>query len=249
MTEHAQARIWGGIDVPKTIAGTLAAVSAAVVGSFLGVAGTVIGAAVASLISSVGTEIYHRYLDRGTKRLQATFMAAPAAVGTPEVAAAQEPPSGESRDADRHGPVERFRWKRIAMVAGALFVLAMGTLTTAELLAGRSAADATSGRHGGSPTIFDWSGDGSSSPDETPGTATVSPTPDATATDGATEPAETATTGTTGTATTAPADEGTATDPEPEPTATGDTGGGAETGETGEQGTDQDGVTGQSTAE
>ena len=38
MSEQASDRIWSGIDIPKTIAGTLAAVSAAVVGSFLGVA-------------------------------------------------------------------------------------------------------------------------------------------------------------------------------------------------------------------
>ncbi len=71
MTEHAQPRTLAGIDIPKTIAGTLAAVSAAVLGSFLGVAGTIAGAALASLVSSIGTEIYHRYLDRGTRKLQA----------------------------------------------------------------------------------------------------------------------------------------------------------------------------------
>src|SRR5690349_8103799 len=93
MTDQAQKRFWSGLDFPKTLAGTLAALSAAVVGSFFGLTGTVIGAALASLISSIGTEVYHRSIERSTKRLQSAFVTAPAAVGTPEVAAEQEPPS------------------------------------------------------------------------------------------------------------------------------------------------------------
>jgi hypothetical protein len=218
MTEHAHARTWAGIDIPKTIAGTLAAVSAAVVGSFLGVAGTLIGAAVASLVSSVGTEIYHRYLDRGTKKLQATFLAAPAAVGTPEVAAAEEElPSGTP---------QKIRWKRIVMVTGALFVLAMGTLTVAELLAGRSAADATSGRDGGAPTVFNWSGDDS---DDKPATPAPSVTPTGT------EPTQVATTAPAGggPATTEPSAQPTTEAPaDPQPTD-----GGTGTGDPGDTGT------------
>ncbi|GGM98621.1 hypothetical protein FHR83_000366 [Actinoplanes campanulatus] len=146
MSEQAQGRFWSGIDIPKTVAGTLAAVSAAVAGSFLGLAGTLIGAAVASLISSIATEIYHRFIDRGTRRLQTAFTVAPAAVGTPDVPATDEAPSGEN---DR-----RVHWKRVGLAAAAFFVLGMGTLTTAELFAGRSAADVTNGRDTGSPTIL-----------------------------------------------------------------------------------------------
>ncbi|GAA2695911.1 hypothetical protein [Actinoplanes palleronii] len=213
MTEHAHHRVWSGIDIPKTIAGTLAAVSAAVVGSFLGVAGTLIGAAVASLISSVGTEIYHRYLERGTKKLQTAFVTAPAAVGTPEVAAAPQPPS------DEPAPARQIRWKRISLVAASLFVLAMGTLTAAELLAGRSAADATGGKSGGAPTVFNWTGNDSSSDADTDKPAPASSTTPAGA-DPSTEPAaEPSSQPDQGTATTAPADPGTATtEPAAEPT-------------------------------
>ncbi|MEU4688226.1 hypothetical protein [Actinoplanes sp. NPDC023714] len=158
MSDLAQPRIWSKIDIPKTIAGTLAAVSAAVVGSFLGLAGTVIGAAVASLISSIATEVYHRYLEHGTKKLQATFVTAPAAVGTPDVPATDEPPSGE--------PARPIRWKRVALVAGALFVLGLGTLTAVELMTGKSAADATRGGDSGSPTLFQLSGNGGDSSGE-----------------------------------------------------------------------------------
>ena len=86
MSEHAPDRVLSGIDIPKTIAGVLAAVSAAVLGSFLGVAGTLAGAALASIVGSVGTEIYRKFIDRSHKQIVATFVTAPAAVGTPSVA-------------------------------------------------------------------------------------------------------------------------------------------------------------------
>ncbi|SDT78652.1 hypothetical protein [Actinoplanes derwentensis] len=174
MSEQAAGRFWSGIDVPKTVAGTLAAVSAAVLGSFLGVAGTLIGAALASLISSIGTEIYHRSIHHGTKRIQSAFVVAPAAVGTPSVSAGEESsPSDEPEaPASETGTAAaesgyRIHWKRVALITGAFFVLGMGVLTTAELFAGRSAADVTSGRENGSPTIvFDNAGDDSDDSDE-----------------------------------------------------------------------------------
>ncbi|MEU8658439.1 hypothetical protein [Actinoplanes philippinensis] len=202
MSEQAAGRFWSGIDVPKTIAGTLAAVSAAVLGSFLGVAGTLIGAALASLISSIGTEIYHRSINHGTKQLQSAFMLAPAAVGTPAVEAAAEAAASETETADDAGttPERRIHWKRVALVTGAFFLLGMGVLTTAELFAGRSAADVTSGRDTGSPTIlFDTAGE-QSDDDQREQKPAGTPSPDP----------ETATT-----ETTAPATEPTATPSEP----------------------------------
>ncbi|MEU4624053.1 hypothetical protein AB0G04_29270 [Actinoplanes sp. NPDC023801] len=246
MSVQAEGRFWSGIDVPKTIAGTLAAVSAAVLGSFLGVAGTLIGAALASVISSIGTEIYHRSIDRGAKRLQSAFVIAPAAVGTPSVEAAGTKPSAadgtepaeaagtkpsaadgtepaeaqvrEDPEALRKGdqPARRIHWKRVALVAGAFFVLGMGTLTAAELFAGRSAADVTSGRDSGSPTIvFDQAGD-----DRDEKKPAVVPSADTTAdaTTDAPAPTEPAT-GTTTPAEPAPTSEGpTATTPAETPT-------------------------------
>ncbi|HEX8135011.1 MAG TPA: hypothetical protein VF880_16475, partial [Actinomycetes bacterium] len=141
MTEQAPDRLWSGIDIPKTIAGALAAVCAAVIGSFMGVAGTLIGAAVASVIGSVGTEIYHRSIQKGTKKLQTlapTFVKAPAAVGTPDVAAATEDDSPSHIVAP--AAPGTIRWGRVAAIAGALFVLAMGSLTMAELFTGKSVA-------------------------------------------------------------------------------------------------------------
>jgi len=164
MTQHAPDRIWSGIEISKVAAGTLAAVSAAVIGSFLGVAGTLIGAAVASVIGSVGTEVYQRSINKGAKKLQTlapTFIKAPAAVGTPEVPAATEEdaPSHsvapdevvEKRAADQSGT--KLRWKPILVGAAVVFALAMGAIFAVEAIAGRSLASISGNDDPGRSTI------------------------------------------------------------------------------------------------
>ncbi|WP_250007427.1 hypothetical protein [Actinoplanes sp. M2I2] len=210
MTEHAPAKPWSGIDITKTLAGTLAAVSAAVIGSFLGVAGTLIGAAVASLIGSVGTELYQRWLQRGSQRIKSTFVTAPAAVGTPSVEAAHEVPSEETAPAALSAPV-KMHWGRIAAAAGTLFVLAMGSLTAFELISGKSVPAAVGHKTSSSTTLGSaFSGDngsrdrqeGTTTPSESPSTepdegsesadptATPSTEPTVTPTTSPTQPAE-----------------------------------------------------------
>jgi hypothetical protein len=181
MTEHAPDQVRSGIDIPKTIAGALAAVCAAVIGSFLGVAGTLVGAALASIIGSVGTEVYRRYLDKGAKKLQTlavpAFVKAPAAIGTPEVAAASEEDSPSHTVPEQ--PLRKIRWGRVALVAGALFVLAMGTLSIAELISGKSVASAVGNSTGAKSTFG-----GLLHPGKDTSTApTPAPTPSATPTD------------------------------------------------------------------
>lgn len=178
MAEHQPDRIWSGIDIPKTFAGVLAAISAAVIGSYLGVAGTLAGAAVASVIGSVGTEIYARSIKKGHQKIQGTFTAAPAAIGTPPVGAAAAttialPAMDAATDA---ATPRKVRWKRVALVAGALFVLAIGTLTAAELISGRSIADATRGGSGDRSTISSVFGDKSGKSEKSP-VGTPSPSP------------------------------------------------------------------------
>jgi len=205
MSEQAPDRIWSGIDIPKTIAGTLAAISAAVVGSFLGVAGTLIGAAVASIIGSVGTEIYDRSLRKGRKKLETlapAFVKAPAAIGTPAVAAATEEDSPSHTVPE--GARRQIRWGHVAAIAGALFVLAIGSLTAFELLTGKSVAS-TVGNSTGAKTTLGGVLDGGGNPTPTP-----TPAPSATPTDTApttaptTQPTTEAPTGTTTAPTTQP---------------------------------------------
>ncbi len=53
-----------GLRIAQVLAAALAAVTAALLGSTLGVAGTVAGAGVASVVSTVGSELYLRSLQR-----------------------------------------------------------------------------------------------------------------------------------------------------------------------------------------
>ena len=213
MTEHASDSIFSGINLPKIIAGTLAAVSAAVVGSFLGVAGTLAGAAVASLIGSVGTEIYERSLHRGAKKLQTlapTFIKAPAAVGTPPVAAATEDdlPSHTlpSHTLPEGARKRQIRWGRVAMIASALFVLAMGSLTIFELVTGKSVASTVGNSSGGGTTIGSivHGGKSASTPAPTPSTTPTESPSVSTATQPTAPPTDATTAPTTDAPTTAP---------------------------------------------
>jgi hypothetical protein len=215
MTEQAPDRLWSGIDISKTIAGALAAVCAAVIGSFLGVAGTLVGAAVASIIGSVGTEIWARSLRHGQKKLQETvapaFIKAPAAVGTPEVAAAGDDEL-PSHTVPADAPKRQIRWKRVWLVAGVVFVLAMGSLTVFELISGKSVASAVGNSTGATSTVGGLLNPGNSSSDKTTTpTVTTTPTPDVSpTTDTATEAPATS-------SPTSPADTG-STDGNTEPT-------------------------------
>jgi hypothetical protein len=187
MSEQAPDRIWSGIDISKTVAGVLAAVTAAVVGSFLGAAGTLAGAAIASVVGSVGTEIYRKLMHRGQQKIVATFVTAPAAVGTPAVAAAaDESPSHPTSVPDDDvaavvpDPPRQIRWGRAAMVAASVFVLAMGVLTAFELISGKTAADAVGGSHSRSDstlgTVFGGHKKADKAPAPAPAPSSSSPT-------------------------------------------------------------------------
>jgi hypothetical protein len=234
MTEHAPDRVWSGIDIPKTLAGAIAAVCAAVIGSFLGVAGTLVGAAVASVVGSVGTEIWHRSIRKGTQKLQTslvpTFVKAPAAVGTPEVAAATEEDSpSHVVPEDERSSVNKLRWKRIALAAGALFVLSIGALTAVELVAGRSVASMVGHGSSGTTTLSSVTGGSSKGDDKQPASTSTSPTPGPTSTTGeqggsaSTAPTETTDGGTPTSTATSPTTEAPTTDA-PDTTTTGGTG-------------------------
>jgi hypothetical protein len=214
MTENAPDRVWSGIDVSKTIAGALAAVCAAVIGSFLGVAGTLIGAAVASIIGSVFTEIWARSIKRGGAKLSQTvapaFIKAPAAVGTPEVAAATEDelPSHTVPES----PKPQIHWKRVWLIAGAVFVLAMGSLTAFELISGKSVASAVGNSTGATSTVGGLLNPGSGKATTPAVTTTPTPTVAPTTDSGRTQTEAPATT-----SPTSPADNG-STDGNTEPT-------------------------------
>jgi len=192
MTEHAPDRILAGIDIPKTIAGVLATVSAAVLGSFLGVAGTLAGAALASVVGTIGTEVYQRSIHKGARRLQSSFVTAPAAVGTPSVTAARYEVPSEPEPA---AAPRQIRWGRVAAIAASVFVLAIGTLTAFELITGKSAADTVGHRTSSSTTVGSLLGGAGKKATPTPApSGATTPTPTTTTTGATQDPSPTATT-------------------------------------------------------
>lgn len=179
MTEDTGHKL--GIDWLKTIAGALAAVSAAVLLSTLGAAGTIIGAAVGSVVATVGGALYSQGLARSHERVALASRAARrAAIARAEVrranrqqgddqaveadlARAEERLDEVKEDlgavAEEPGDLswrERFvmlPWKHISLLAAGLFVATILTITVFELVAGRTVSSFTGGDGGGGTTI------------------------------------------------------------------------------------------------
>jgi hypothetical protein len=163
------------IRISQVLAGALAAVTAALIGSTMGVAGTVVGAGLASVISTVGGAVYLRSIQRtresvrtvrakvvgrsgGSTVLVSDEKPAPGEVVEADTGAADATEAGEAaetevaetgeRSEDRP-PVERrrLRWPVLAGTTLAAFALGMGVITGVEALRGESLS-------GGSGTTF-----------------------------------------------------------------------------------------------
>jgi cytoskeletal protein RodZ len=122
-------------------------------------------------------------------------------VGTPLVAAAtaDDLPSHTVPEEARK---RQIRWGRVAMIAGAVFVLAMGSLTIFELVTGKSVASTVGNNSGGGTTIGSILDSGKSKSTPAPTTST---TPTDSPSDGTTtQPTAPATDATTAPTTEAP---------------------------------------------
>lgn len=156
----------------QSIAGALAAVTSAVLLSTVGVAGTVIGAALGSIAVTLGSAVYSYYL-RVTKERVGTVAQAATRIGqahgrvreaSREVAAGDPGAQDELSRADSDLQEARvlvdeeqsakpdwrevlagLPWKRIAVVAAALFVAAMALILAFELITGRAVSSYTGG--------------------------------------------------------------------------------------------------------
>lgn len=192
----------GSIRISQVLAGAMAAVTAALIGSTMGVAGTVVGAGLASVISTVGGALYLRSIER-TKESVRTVVKAKV-VGRsggatvlvsdekPETGKTVEADTGEKPDedaqeeqtSDDRPPVERrrLRWPVIVVTSLAAFGLGMLVITGIEWLTGQPLS-------GGTGTTFDsiiephrgsGGGDGgqpvSPSTSDTPPASTTAPT-------------------------------------------------------------------------
>ncbi len=125
-----------GLSAPQTIGSALAAVTSALVRSFLVVAGTLIGAALGSIVATVGAALYARTLSSAatvalTRIPQRRRPGLPADEG--HVLAASVPAeSGEPRDKTAKRRFTAKTWIKVGSVSAAAFVIAMVGVTAIE---------------------------------------------------------------------------------------------------------------------
>jgi hypothetical protein len=153
------------VRISQVLAGALAAVTAALLGSTMGVAGTVVGAALASVVSTVGGALYLRSIKRTTDGVRtvhakvvgrsggATVLVSDAHPETGEEVVVE--PAAESTEqsteqpsdqpAEDRPPVERrrLRWPMIIVGSLAAFALGMLAVTGVEWLRGESLSGET----------------------------------------------------------------------------------------------------------
>ena len=185
------------IDWLKTVAGALAAVSSAVLLSTLGAAGTIIGAAIGSVVLTTGSALYSQGLARSRYRLAQAQSTALRKVGIAqaEVRRAERMEDDEAASSHLEHADERLGeaqqdleavadepatlswgerltllpWKRIAVYAAGLFVVAILTITAFELITGRTVSSYTGGDDSGGTTITRLGGgDDSDQPSQDP---------------------------------------------------------------------------------
>jgi hypothetical protein len=154
------------ISVRKLIASVLAAVSAAIVASFLGVAGTLVGTALVSLVATLGKDVYPNSI-RQTGSLLTEQRRDPAQDSDQPAESERQGGSDEATDSHpsdgprrSHSPRlfrgrgRRLSWKGGVAVAVAVFVVSIGVVTAIETVANALLAHLIGGSgQGGSTTV------------------------------------------------------------------------------------------------
>ena len=174
-----------GLRIAQVMAAALAAVTAALLGSTLGVAGTVVGAGVASVITTVGGEIYLRSLQRTRAAAAKARQLATSGIrrrGTgSEVALAEQPTVQLPRpgeDPDEPSRLRKLRWPLIIGTSVAAFAVAILAIVGFESATGTQIGGGTGSSIG---KIFGGGGHPDTTPSTTPSTSTNdtqdSPTP------------------------------------------------------------------------
>jgi hypothetical protein len=202
MTEPQPPRV--EINWVQVSASALAAVSSAVLLSTVGVAGTIIGAAIGSVFATAGSAIYSHFLGLSRSRVAAaqaaaldrltharsgasgvwadtrrnpsptvTFSAARVAAELDDAERELESAPDEARPSWREVLAD-LRWKRIAAVAGGIFVVAMLVIVSFELVTGRAVSTYTGGADSGTRSSIPGLGakHGSGTPAKTPAPTT-----------------------------------------------------------------------------
>lgn len=127
------------------LAGSLAAGSSAVCGSYFGLLGTVGGAAAGSVATALSTEIYQRFLEHARDRIR------PGGPRNGPGRSATTPAAYDQYEQDQDGqyepaPAPRRRWlPRLVVVSLVLFALAMGAVSGIEWVRGEPLSGGSKG--------------------------------------------------------------------------------------------------------
>jgi hypothetical protein len=164
------------LSLPQVAGSAAAAVTAAVLASFLGVYGTVIGAAVVSVVATTGGALYQHLFRRTGEQLREVSVltkASPKPRGrtarTPGAPDHSEYP--EYNESTVHGT--RWRgWRRSLLAAGTVFALAMVVITGVELVTGPISGWFHQGGQGGT-SVSELFGGGHHPVDPLPSTGTT----------------------------------------------------------------------------
>ncbi|MEU7027684.1 hypothetical protein AB0A60_13450 [Streptomyces sp. NPDC046275] len=130
------------LSLPQVAGSALAAVLAAKLASTLGVYGTILGAGVISVIATCGGPLLQHLLKRTGEQMRevtATGRPRPRQAAAPRGELPGEGLGGEFNAPTTHGTRVR-GWKRSAVGAAAVFLLAMGGITAYELTSGQDLA-------------------------------------------------------------------------------------------------------------
>ncbi|WP_439384004.1 hypothetical protein [Amycolatopsis lexingtonensis] len=168
-----------GLRIAQVAAAALAAVTAALLGSTLGVAGTVVGAGVASVVSTVGGELYLRSLQRTREaalkaRLLATSGIRRRGAAEPGEIPITEQPTVQLAKPPEEGPsrLRKLRWPLIIGTSVAAFAVAILAIVGFESATGTQIGGGTGTSIG---KIF---GGGGGHTDPTPSTPPTTGTSD-----------------------------------------------------------------------
>lgn len=166
-----------GLRIAQVMAAALAAVTAALLGSTLGVAGTVVGAGVASVITTVGGEIYLRSLQRTREAALKARQLATSGIrrrgqAEPEIPLTDQPTVQLAKPTEEPSRLRKLRWPLIIGSSVVAFVVAILAIVGVEAATGGKVAPGTGSSIG---KIF---GGGSGHTDPAPSTTPTTPTDD-----------------------------------------------------------------------
>jgi hypothetical protein len=173
------------IRFSQVLAGALAAVTAAVLGSTMGVAGTVVGAGLASIVTTVGGALYLRSIQRTKQGVRSVRNKVVTRAGGTTVTLVDEEPEDQPDEQPQTG--HRLRWPAVVVGSVLAFVLGMMAVTGVEWLRGESLSGGEGTTVGGIVRSGPGGGDDhdkappatreSTTPNTGPSTVTVTQTP------------------------------------------------------------------------